>query len=76
MDTEQIGAYEDLPRADSHRLIDFEQVDPRDLLPDLIVHEPSGPAAEVTTTVEARYDEETDFEFMLDGPSIPVEKLW
>jgi hypothetical protein len=55
-------------------------INPKDLLLDLIVHEPSGPAAQVITTVEARYEEETDFEYesvtiLPDGPSIPVEKL-
>jgi hypothetical protein len=55
-------------------------INPRDLLLDLVVHEPTGPVAQVITTVEARYEEETDFEYesvtiLPDGPSIPVEKV-
>ncbi len=55
-------------------------INPRDLLLDLIVHEPSGPAADVITVVEARYREETDVEhdtvtILPDGPSIPVEEV-
>lgn len=55
-------------------------INPKDLLLDLIVHEPSGPAAQVITTVEARYREETDFEYdtvTIQGyPSISVEEVW
>ena len=55
-------------------------INPRDLLLDLVVHEPTGPVAQVITTVESRYEEETDFEYesvtiLPDGPSIPVEKV-
>jgi hypothetical protein len=50
---------------------------PRDLLLDKIVTPPSGPVADVITTVEARYREETAAEFdtvtiLPDGPSIEV----
>jgi hypothetical protein len=53
---------------------------PKDLLLDLIVHEPTGPVPQVITTVEARYEEETDFEYdsvtiLPEGPSIRVEKV-
>jgi hypothetical protein len=55
-------------------------INPEYLLLDLVVHEPTGPVAQVITTVEARYEEETDFEYetvtiLPDGPSIPVRKL-
>ena len=50
-------------------------INPRDLLLDRIVHPPTGPA---TTTVQARYDEETEQGFdtvtiLPDGPSIQVQ---
>ena len=53
---------------------------PRDLLLDRIVHEPSGPVPQVVTVVEARYREETDFEFdtvtiLPDGVSLPVQEV-
>lgn len=55
-------------------------INPKDLLLDLVVHEPSGPAAQVITKVEARYREETDFEYetvTIKGyASIPVEEVW
>jgi hypothetical protein len=59
---------------------DPQGINPRDLLLDLVVHEPTGPVAQVITTLEARYEEETDFEYesvtiLPDGPSIPVEKI-
>ena len=62
------------------RLHEPQGINSRDLLLDLIVHEPTGPVADVISTVEARYEEETDFEYesvtiLPDGPSIPVEKL-
>lgn len=52
-------------------------INPKDLLLDRIIHEPSGPAADVLTTVEARYEEETDFEYdtvtvLPDGVSMTV----
>ena len=55
-------------------------INPEYLLLDLVVHEPTGPVAQVITTVEARYEEEMDFEYetatiLPDGPSIPVRKL-
>jgi hypothetical protein len=55
-------------------------INPEYLLLDLVVHEPIGPVAQVITTVEARYEEETDFEYetvtiLPDGPSMPVRKL-
>jgi hypothetical protein len=55
-------------------------INPRDLLLDLVVHEPTGPVAQVITTEEARYEEQTDFEYesvtiLPDGPSILVEKV-
>ena len=56
-------------------------INPKDLLLDLVVHEPTGPVAQVVTEVEARYEEETDSEYyetvtiLPDGPSIPVEKI-
>ena len=44
-------------------------------------HEPTGPVAQVNTTVEVRYEEETSFQYesvtiLPDGPSIPGEKIW
>lgn len=55
-------------------------INPKDLLLDLIVHEPTGPAAQVITTVEAHYREETDFEYdtvtVQGHPSIRVEEVW
>ena len=55
-------------------------INPRILLLDKIVIPPSGPAADVVTDVEVRYEEETDFEYesvtiVPDGPSIPVENV-
>ena len=55
-------------------------INPRDLLLDLVVHEPTGPVAQVITTLEARYEEKTDFDYesvtiLPDGPSIPIEKV-
>ena len=55
-------------------------INPRDLLLERIVHEPSGPVAQVITVVEARYREETDFEYdtvsiLPDGPSISVQEV-
>lgn len=55
-------------------------INPKDLLLTKVVHEPTGPVAEVITTVEARYREETDFEYdtvtiLPDGASIPVEEV-
>jgi hypothetical protein len=52
-------------------------INPADLLLDLVVNEPSGPAAEVLTDVPVRYEERTDTGFgtvtiLPDGPSIPV----
>jgi hypothetical protein len=45
-----------------------------------IVHEPSGPVAQVETTVEVSYQEETDFEYdtvtiLPDGPTVPVKEV-
>lgn len=59
-------------------------INPKDLLLNKVVHEPAGPAgpaATVITRVEARYEEETDFEYdtvtiLPDGPSIPVEDVY
>ena len=53
---------------------------PRDLLLDRIVHEPSGPVPQVVTVVEARYREETDFEFdtvtiLPDSVSLQVQEV-
>jgi hypothetical protein len=53
---------------------------PRDLLLDRIVREPTGPVPQVITVVEARFREETDFEFdtvtiLPDGVSLPVQDV-
>jgi hypothetical protein len=53
---------------------------PRDLLLDRIVREPSGPVPQVITVVEARYREETDFEFdtvtiLPDGVLLQVQEV-
>ena len=53
---------------------------PRDLLLDRIVREPSGPVAQVITVVRASYREETDFEFdtvtiLPDGVSLQVQEV-
>jgi len=55
-------------------------INPKDLLLDLIVHEPIGGAPDVITEVEARYEETTEFEYetvtiVPDGPTIPVQPL-
>jgi hypothetical protein len=55
-------------------------INPKDLLLTRIVHEPSGPVAEVETTVEVRYEEETDFEYdtvtiQPDGPTVKVQEV-
>lgn len=55
-------------------------INPKDLLLDLIVSEPTGPAAQVITKLEARYSEETDVEYetvtiLPDGPSMPVQEV-
>jgi hypothetical protein len=55
-------------------------INPRDLLLDRIVREPSGPVAQVVTVVEARYREETDFEYdtvtiFPDGVSLQVQEV-
>ena len=52
-------------------------INPADLLLDLVVNEPSGPATDVLTDVPVRYDEPTDTGFgtvtiLPDGPNIPV----
>jgi len=53
---------------------------PRDLLLDRIVREPSGSVPQVITVVEASYREETDFEFetvtiLPDGVSLQVQEV-
>jgi hypothetical protein len=53
-------------------------INPLDLLLDKIVTPPRGPAADVVTDVEARYEEVTNVKYktvtiLPDGPSIPVE---
>jgi hypothetical protein len=55
-------------------------INPKDLLLNRIVHEPSGPVAQVVTVVEARYQEETDFEYdtvtiLPDGVSVPIQDV-
>ena len=55
-------------------------LNPKDLLLERVVYEPQGPAATVITTVEARYREETDFEYatvtiLPDGARVPVEEV-
>lgn len=55
-------------------------INPKDLLLTKVVHGPTGPVADVIMTVEARYQEETDFEYdtvtiLPDGLSIPVEEV-
>lgn len=55
-------------------------INPKDLLLERIVREPSGPVAQATTVVEAYYQEETDFEYdtvtiLPDGPPIPVQEV-
>ena len=55
-------------------------INPKDLLLDLIVREPTGPAAEVITPLEARYSEETDVEYetvtiLPDGGTVPVREV-
>jgi hypothetical protein len=55
-------------------------INPKDLLMTRIVHEPSGPVAQVETTVEVSYQEETDFEYdtvtiLPDGPTVPVKEV-
>ena len=55
-------------------------INPKDLLLNRIVHEPSGPVAQVVTVVEASYREETDFEYekvtiLPDGVSVSVKDV-
>jgi hypothetical protein len=55
-------------------------INPKDLLMTRIVHEPSGPVAQVETTVEVSYQEETDFEYdtvtiLPEGPTVPVKEV-
>ncbi len=55
-------------------------INPKDLLLDLTVREPSGPAAQVITPVEVRYREETDFEYdtvtiLPNGVSVSVQDV-
>lgn len=52
---------------------------PKDLLLERVVREPSGPVAQALTTLQARYEEETDFEYdtvmiLPDGASVLVEE--
>lgn len=52
----------------------------KDLLLDHVVNEPSGPAPQAVPVVEARYEEETDFEYVTvtilpDGVSVPVQEV-
>lgn len=52
----------------------------KDLLLDRVVNEPSGPAPQAVPVVEARYEEETDFEYVTvtilpDGVSVPVQEV-
>lgn len=54
-------------------------INPRDLLLDKIVEPPSGPAAQVITEAEVRYDERTETGYdtvtiLPDGITIPVEE--
>lgn len=53
---------------------------PKDLLLERVVREPPGPAAQALTTLEARYEEETDFEYdtvmiLPDGVSVLIEEV-
>jgi hypothetical protein len=55
-------------------------INPKDLLLDRVVREPSEPTAQVVTVVEARYSEESDFEYdtvtiLPDGASVPVQEV-
>jgi hypothetical protein len=55
-------------------------INPKDLLLNRMVQEPSGPVAQVITSVEARYREETDFEYdtvtiLPDGVSVSVQEV-
>lgn len=59
---------------------ELQGINPKALLLDRIVHEPSGPVSQVVTVVEARYEEETDFEYdtvtiLPDGMSVPVQEV-
>lgn len=55
-------------------------INPKDLLLTKVVHEPTDAVARPITVVEARYREETDFEYdtvtiLPDGPSIRVQEV-
>ena len=55
-------------------------INPRDLLLDKVVVEPTGPVPDVITDVEVRYEEITDVEYdtvtiLPDGPSVEVEDV-
>lgn len=59
---------------------ELQGINSKDFLLDHVVHEPSGPVAQAVTVVEARYEEETDFEYdtvaiLPDGVSVPVQEV-
>jgi hypothetical protein len=52
-------------------------INPRDLLLDLVITEPTGPVTQVVTEEEVRYDEQTDLDYdsvtiLPDGPTVNV----
>lgn len=55
-------------------------IDPKNLLLNLVVRAPTGPASQVITKLEARFSEETDIEYetvtiLPDGGSVPVRDV-
>jgi hypothetical protein len=52
-------------------------INPRDLLLDLLIAEPTGPVTQVVTEEEVRYDQQTDLDYdsvtiLPDGPTVKV----
>ena len=61
------------------RPADPQGINPKIYILERIVHKPSGPAADVVTTVDVRYEEQTDTEYdqlqiTPDGVLIDVER--
>jgi hypothetical protein len=55
-------------------------INPRDLLLERVVHEPTGPVTQVLTTVDVAYQEETEGPYdtvtiVTDGVTIPVQEV-
>jgi len=62
------------------KLSESQEPSARELFLDLLIHEPSGPVAQVITEVDAHYEVGTDVEYeavtIRGYVSIPVEIVW